>query len=253
MIENCKYSRTLGNYPCTCPYVLYGNMCKEDCARVHMTNDFIALFEHGSYVYGTNNPMSDKDFICIVDDKYSDFLDKFENSIYEYNSERDQTVIHNINIPEVDFQYMTKSKFIEMVKENNIMALESIFLPQRNIVAGNVEQFAEYFDCNKWKIRQSISSTASNSWAKAHKKMTVEKDFDMYRGQKSLFHSLRILMFGNQLCEYGKIIHFDCANDYWNDIYYKMKDATWEDYKSKYKPVYNELRSKLAELAPKEK
>lgn len=233
-IENCKYRWK----DSTCSH---NDNCEESCVRIHMTNEPLLMFEHGSTVYGTNNEKSDVDLVVVVPDKYSDFLDKYVKGIYQFSPEQSFK----------DFEFLTESTYINLIRDVDIMAIESLFLPENNIVQGNFSKYIEYFNINdKWKIRQSFSGTASNSWAKAHKKMTVEKDFDMYCGQKSLFHSLRILDFGCQLCEFGKIIDYSSANKYFKEIM-EMNGADWEEYKTKFKPIYNSLRSKLAELAPK--
>lgn len=233
VIENCKYKWK----EACCPQWI-GSTCNEECIRTQMTNDMLLSFEHGSTVYGTNNENSDVDIVIVVPDKYSDFLDNFEKSIYQFKTSSK------------DYEFVTKSNYVKLIKNYDIMAIESLFLPKKNIINGNLGNYRKYFVLDKWKIRQSFSGTASNSWAKAHKKMTVEKDFDMYTGQKSLFHSLRILDFANQLCEHGRIIDYSSINSYWKDIC-NEKEPSWEKYKKKYKPVYNSLRSKLVELAPK--
>ena len=232
--ENCKYRWGKS----TCPS---NDNCEEYCVRIHMANEPLLMFEHGSTVYSTNNEKSDVDIVIVVPDKYSDFLDKFPNSIYQFNPEQSFK----------DFEFLTESTYIKLIKNLDIMAIESLFLPSKNIIQGNPSKYIEYFySTDLWKIRQSFSGKASNSWAKAHKKMTVEKNLDIYCGQKSLFHSLRILDFACQLCEYGKIKDYSSCNKYWFEIK-DVENPTWEYYKEKYKPIYNSLRSKLVLLAPK--
>ena len=59
-------------------------------------------------------------------------------------------------------------------------------------------------------------------------------------------------MFANQLCEHESIVNFKEAKDIWWEIYMEYLDGKqWDYFKEKYRPVYNELRSKLAILAPK--
>lgn len=248
MTENCKYK-----YKDACCPEWIGGSCTEECIRFHMTNEPLLIFEHGSTVYGTNNEKSDVDLVIVVPDKYFDFLKKYPNCIYQFNPcEFGYGVngyIYGNYKP--DYEYLTKSTYIELIKDFDIMAIESLFLPDKNILQGNPSKFLEYFNVeDKWGIRQSFSGTASNSWAKAHKKMTIEKDLDIYCGQKSLFHSLRILDFGCQLCKYGKIVDYSSANNYWKEII-DMNGSDWETYKEKFKPIYNNFRSRLAELAPK--
>lgn len=199
------------------------------------------VVERGSIVYGTVTPKSDRDIVAVVPDTYSEFLSQYENGIYEYTDEDSGD----------DTQFVAESTWLKMIDDHNIMAIEALFCPLHVMTNKNgaFEKYRDRFHLDKWIIRQVFSGTASNSWAKAHKKMTVEKDLDVYRGQKSLFHSLRILMFANQLCEHGKIVDYHEGNDIWKEIY--AKELSWDEYKAKYKPLYNELRSKLAKLAPK--
>lgn len=242
-IENCNYRTNISS----CPYPIYEGDCREECIRTHMTQEPLLMFEHGSTVYGTNNEKSDVDIVIVVPDKYSDFLDKFPKGIYQYSPKNLNSELYVTP----DFEYITKSNYIKLIKEFDIMAIESIFLKPQKIIQGLPSEYAVYFNKNdKWGIRQSFTSVASNSLVKAHKKMTVEKDLDIYCGQKSLFHSLRILDFACQLCEYGEIKNYSSCNKYWFEIK-DVENPTWEYYKEKYKPIYNSLRSKLVLLAPK--
>lgn len=211
-----------------------------------MRRESIYMVERGSVVYGTVNAHSDIDVLVIVPDKYKDFLSEYEKGIFEYHT------THPDSSVEVDEQYICQSDFQKLLDDYDVMAIETVCTSTEHTIHFNGEKckitYNRPFD--KWKIRQSFSATASNSWAKAHKKMTVEKDLDMYRGMKSLFHSLRILMFANQICESGDIYDFKEATPLWWEIY--MHDNWgWNDFKTKYKPLYNKLRSKLAILAPK--
>lgn len=204
------------------------------------------IVERGSVVYGCTSSMSDRDILAIVPDRYEEFLSQHENGILRQN-DLDTKFLSK----DEDWEYISESNFHKQVEECTVLGMETICTPSKHVIYYNstIHDHNIKLPLDKWKIRQRFSATASNSWAKAHKKMTVEKDLDIYRGQKSLFHSLRILMFANQLCEYGWIVNFEEANDYWWKIY--SKRLTWDEYKAEYKPIYNELRSKLARLAPK--
>ena len=100
------------------------------------------------------------------------------------------------------------------------------------------------------ELRTTISEKASHSFVKAKKK--IDKEHDYYVGWKSLFHSLRILNFGIQVASKGKIYDYSAANPIW----FEIRDAqryTWDYFKDKYQPVYNELATEFKKLAPKEK
>lgn len=226
----CKYNE---NVTCT---RLVG--CDYECVREKMARQVMYAFQHGSFVYGTENVNSDFDVVWVVKDKFSDFLSQFENSIYQYS------------VKDIDYEYVTESRFIELIKEYDPMAIESLFLSDKRIVYGSPENYLQYFNKDNWAIRQKFCAVSNNSWAKAHKKMTVKKDFNMYVGQKSLFHSIRLQMFATQLCQNGRITDYGCANDIWYDII-NEHDQSWENYKEKYKPIYNKVHSELVKVAPK--
>lgn len=227
----CKYNKNV-----VCPFI---QECDYDCVLQLMRREVVYAFEHGSFVYGTESENSDFDVVWVVNDKFSDFLDKFENSIFQYQPDKT-----------VDFEYLTESRYIELIKEYDPMAIESLFLPDNRIISGKPEKYLQYFNKNNWAIRQKFCAVSNNSWAKAHKKMTVKKDFNMYVGQKSLFHSIRLLMFATQLCQYGRINKYGCANYIWRNIINEHTQS-WDYYKEKYKPIYNKAHSELVKVAPK--
>jgi hypothetical protein len=77
---------------------------------------------------------------------------------------------------------------------------------------------------------------------KCKKKLTVTEDFAPRIGKKSLWHALRILDFGTQILQHGKIINFQSMNHLYDEIVNNPCDD-WEFYKHKYQPIYNALRS----------
>jgi len=194
------------------------------------------LFKYGSIVYGTTTERSDEDVVCIVDDEID--LSEYTNGIFEH---------HTGN---VDWQFINERRWIEMIKAHHIVWLECYGLPKEKVLIGDPYDYMKYFKLDRWTLRKVISQISSNAWAKAGKKMTVEKDFDLYRGQKSLFHSLRILMFGIQIAWKGRITDYTEANWLWDEIY-AMGDCGWLVYAEKYKALSNKLHSDFVALCPK--
>ena len=103
------------------------------------------------------------------------------------------------------------------------------------------------FELDSEKLRRAISSVASNSYVKCKKKI---RDGEVYIGKKSLFHSIRILMFGIQIAKHGKIVNYEEANNYHKAIF-EMGDD-WSELDKKFKPIYNSLKSEFKRLAPLE-
>jgi predicted nucleotidyltransferase len=190
-------------------------------------NNIIAIYNYGSYVYGTNTEQSDKDIIVILED-----LEKSQDIIQELKKEYD------VNI-------YSKNDFETMIKEHEISALECLFLKDNFIL-----KYHQWdFNLELPKLRNSISQKSSNSWVKAKKKFIVEKDYAPYIGQKSAWHSIRMLDFGIQIATYKNIIDYSSKNNLLKEI---LKCKTWEEIDKNFRKEYNETASRFREVAPKE-
>lgn len=191
-------------------------------------NEAINIYPYGSRVYGTTSPESDFDVVVVsnISEPCIQFCD------------------HNI-----DYTVFNISEFEKRLDEHEIMALECIFLRPELIIVNN-QDYTRTFSIDLCKLRCSISKKASNSFVKAKKKFVVEKDRDIHIGKKSLFHSLRIPLFGIQLAEYGEIINYSIGNHYWPQIRDCGHDD-WPYYKEEYQPIFNSLMSDFRRVAPK--
>lgn len=230
-----------------------------------MLNDYLVGYCRGSKVYGTDiEGVSDEDYLYIVPDCYDEFLSRFpkgigqytkvDNARYYYTNDLDGETRIEGKMPDItcDYEFVTESTFLKMIDANDIVALEAIFVPNGRWY-GLTKKHFEYcnrFKLDLWKLRENVSAICSNSWVKCKKKLTVEKDYNLRVAQKSLFHSLRIYMFGIQIAENGKIVDFGCAKDLWHDIS-KVENPHWEYYKATYQKKFNELRSELVKLCPR--
>jgi len=186
----------------------------------------INIYEYGSIVYGTyQEGISDKDFVVVMPD--------------ETISNGEQVSVDN-----EQYTFHSESEWVKMLADNDVCSVECACLPQKHIVK-QTKVFPVKFETSK--IRSQFSAKASNSWVKCKKKLTVKEDFAPRVGKKSLWHSLRILMFGIQLLQFGRIERYTCANGYHNDIVNSETDD-WNYFHEKYKPVYNKLKSDFRNL-----
>jgi len=183
------------------------------------------IYLYGSYVYGTDGKESDVDYIFIVDHQ---------------KEKESQTFAGKFNVTSYPVDY-----FQELLDRHSVCALESFFLPE----GLKIELHNFSFSLDKVKLRQSFSAKASNSWVKAKKKIDVHQDY--YIGMKSLFHSLRILNFGLQLAQSGKIVSYSAANRYWNTIS-EQNFQRWQPYKDHWQSEYNRLKSEFRKACPME-
>src|SRR5437764_9853414 len=150
--------------------------------RDKITEQIIVVYKYGSTVYGTHNhKTSDNDYIVVVKG----------DGEFSYD-------VKDID----DYHVYSESAFIKKIEEHHIAILECIFQHEH-------DPYVKHFRLDKEKLRRSISAISSNSFVKCKKKLAED---DVYIGLKSLFHSLRILMFGIQIAKTGKIYDYSCAN-----------------------------------------
>lgn len=187
----------------------------------------INIYEWGSRVYQTATEFSDWDYIAIVPDDFPKEPDQYEFGNHTYNIEHE-------------------SDWFAKLKRNSVEALECLSLSPKFIV----KKTKSYpFTFNPDGAHAAISERASIAWVKGKKKLTIEKDFDWRGGKKSIWHSLRLYMFGTQCAQYGSIVDFTEANSYYNDIVVAKHGNTgkeeWEYLKESYHDLNNYWHSKM--------
>lgn len=181
------------------------------------------VYIFGSRIYGTYDNKSDWDIIMVAN-----------NSV---ESTEVRNGLYNIHI-------YTPDKFKADLEWHRINNLECIYAPEW---AKLKEDINYTLKVDNKKIRHAISHISSNSWVKCKKKLNVANEYKI--GVKSLFHSIRIPMFGTQIMKYGEIKDFTCANNIWYEI--RNKRWTWEELNKKFKPLYNKQLTEFRKYAPK--
>jgi len=182
------------------------------------------LYLYGSRVYGTYDESSDYDYLMVS---------SIEEPFVQFKHEKVNVTVFSL------------TEWYKRLQEHEISALECLYLPKEMVLKDKLS-FEVVID--NQVLRRAVSAKASNSFVKAKKKFTVEND--IYVGKKSLFHALRIPMFGKQLAEHGKITDYAAANHYWNQIKGCGIDD-WSYFQKKYKPVFNNIMSEFRKVAPK--
>lgn len=178
------------------------------------------IFQHGSTVYGVTNPLSDIDFIVIVKDDYE-------------IPDNDAVTKDNCQ-----FIFHTITDWYKMMAENRIEVFECSALPKKFI---HKEWVKIRPTVDKVELRKSISAVSENAYAKCKKKLLQG---DYYIGKKSLWHSLRVALFGLQISKYGYISNFREANFWYKDIVLSEHND-WEYFKEKYQPLLNNIRTEF--------
>lgn len=187
-----------------------------------LDSNVVCAYSYGSRVYGNYHKNSDYDFIIILKNKTTE---QFSDNLI------------NIN-------FYTIAEHQQRLNDHDISALECYFLDNKFKLK---EKYQFSFNLSTSKLRHSLSAKSSNSWVKCKKKLTVEKDFDLNIGRKSLFHSFRIINFGIQIAITGRINDYGSCNELYKEVmsYYERTDL-FDVFKLRYNLLLTEFR-KVAE------
>ncbi len=181
------------------------------------------IYVFGSRVYGTNNNSSDWDFFMVANNPVSN---------------------QEIRSGDFNIHIVVPDEFVRLLKNHHSSALEAYFTPPEFRLL-ELEKFD--FHIKIPSLRHSFSHISSNSWVKCKKKMAQG---DYYSGVKSLFHSLRIPMFGIQIAKTGKIHDFKCANKIYS-ILFSRNDWTWNELDEKFRPLRNQILTDFRNITQK--
>ncbi len=182
------------------------------------------LYLYGSRSYGTARPESDWDIICIT------------AALLEHEEKRLKIENDLLNI-----HLITPDKFQRGLDNHDMMNLECYFSPG---FARLQEKIELKFNLNKKKLAKNIIAQSFNSWQGGKHKL---EGGDIYRGLKSIFHSLRMLMFAIQIAEHGKITDFSQANYLHNEIN-DSDEIDWDYFRENYLQFKIELENKLKDI-----
>lgn len=178
------------------------------------------IYMYGSRVYGTQSEASDYDFLVLA------------NTMDEKKEVRD--CLYNVHT-------VVPNLFYDDLIANKMQNLECYFAPD---FAKIQEQRDFSLDLDIKKLKKKALAQSYDSWYKGKFKLN---EGDLYRGKKSIFHSIRILCFAIQIVRHGKITDFSEANKYWAKIDSSEK-IRWNHYSKQ----FFGLRHRLIEELTKE-
>ena len=182
------------------------------------------IYLYGSRVYGTAKPESDYDIIMIASHLLA----------HEEKRATVNGVLLNIHI-------ITPDKFTSDLKMPNIMNLECAFAPEW---AKLQEKMTLSYKVEVKRLIKNNLAQSYSSWNGGKRKI---REYNIDKGIKSIFHSLRMLMFAAQIAEHGKIIDYSVANELYSEIT-DSDEFEWEYFKEKYLPLKVQLENKLKSL-----
>lgn len=155
------------------------------------------VYVFGSQVYETDGPLSDWDIIIVAN-----------NSVESVELREGPFNIH----------ILTPDKFKSDLEWHKPNILECIWAPAFAKLKESIDY--RHFSIDNKKLRHSILHTSFMSWKKYKSKINSS---EYHIATKSLFHSIRLVMFGTQIMKFGKITNFCEANSIWR----KLSEKRW--------------------------
>lgn len=192
-----------------------------DVSKIHPSR-VKNIYIFGSQVYGNVSDKSDWDIIMIANSS---------------------NVNREIRVGDFNIHIMTEEQFLKNLKDHHSSSVEAFFSPKGFKLKEDVEF---NWSPNIPSLRHSFSHISSNSWVKSKKKI---EQGDYYIGVKSLFHSLRIPIFGIQIAKTGKIYDFSEANFIHDKIF--SKEWSWNELDSEFRILRNKILSDFRSLTSK--
>jgi uncharacterized protein len=146
----------------------------------------IGLFLVGSYLYGTNLPQSDKDYMGIFIEPPDYVIGR--KRIDEINLSTNKTNKRN-NEKDTDLKYYSLRKFFDLAVSNNPNILELFYIPDRNISFKN--KYWDLIQSNKHlflslKLKHSFTGYA---FSQKSKLITKKKRLDALRKFKQMLET----------------------------------------------------------------
>ena len=180
------------------------------------------IYVFGSRVYGTHKEESDYDLLVTA------------CGLLAHTEIKD---------PEYNIHIVTPDKFEADLKAHDIHNLECIYAPDWAKVQIKTP-YEDKFKLDLGRLQRYVHNQSFNSWGKG--KVNIYDDNTDY-GLKSMFHSLRMLMFANQIALHGKIINFSEANYLHKEIF-ESNETEWDYFRNKYLPFKVYLENQLKTL-----
>jgi len=190
-----------------------------------INGEVLAIFPYGSQVYGTADSKSDNDFIIVMK---SGMLGDGSFRLSSPLTSEDgmiQGVVYS------------RGGFINAINDYDIAALECLSLDKEDVL-----KLDWNFKVVNWNNKVMVKKLISKASASRHVADQQAKSGFGNRAKKGMFHALRILNFGLQLKEHGKIVDFSQCNE----MYFKFKSIEPDEFDTRdYYKEFDELLVKL--------
>jgi len=196
---------------------------EEIISELGIKENVVNIYPYGSRVYGNHSEESDYDFVIVC--KSSMLLSgAFKDNPISNKDFTIQGILYS------------RGGFTDALNNYDITALECIFLEREKIIMNDWKAFR----LNNLDIKKLAKALISKASMSLHSAKNFKKRDNIKKARLGVFHAIRILTFGNQIKEFGKITDYSACNKLKSEIM-KVDDFHIRDYNT----TINELTEKL--------
>ncbi|CAF3734031.1 unnamed protein product [Rotaria sp. Silwood1] len=190
-------------------------------------NSVANIYNHGSWVYGTNSPTSDRDLIIVTRSPYQNPLKFYDDFDYFHPFE-----LHKL-WNQYDVCVYSIENFEKLLEKNYLVVVQCIFLPDEFKIKEEIDFRLIYLEkyYNQFRLKQvafyemnrDFNLYESNNFSNHPKRSSRAIQTKQLRYDyifKNLFHGLRYLDFAEQLIQTRSIHNFKRVTH----IFEEMKD-----------------------------
>jgi predicted nucleotidyltransferase len=199
---------------------------KKICEMYELEEDKVqGMYQYGSHIYGRTTEDSDMDISVIYDSNVNQGIEDEKRKF--------------------SIEIITFKHFKEVMLTHESCFLIKLWLPERFIFKEleMISHFRKNFVIDLKVLERETVSNAVNLQLGSRDKFNENKRLSI----KKLVHAIRGIKFGIQIAKDGGISDFECANEFYDEIY-KLESNNWKDYQKFFLPEYESLKKKFTEF-----
>ena len=163
--------------------------------------DCCGLYVHGSTIFA-NQPPHDLDLIAVVDHAKQEVPQDSPDSQF--------------TLGRCEVSVYERRTFLEKLEAMDLTMLTCLSTPKRFVLKELQDARLRDFKLDLAVLEESVVSYAEYTWMKAQRVLNEWKD--PYKSSKNAYFVFRVLEFGCQLADHGRIVNLKAANHKWDVI-----------------------------------
>ena len=160
------------------------------------------LYVHGSTIFANQPCPHDLDLIAVIDDAKQEVPQDSPDSQF--------------TLGRCEVSVYERRCFFEKLHAMDLTMITCLSTPKRFVLKELQDERLRNFELDLRLLEESVTSYAEYTWLKAQRVLNDWKD--PYKSSKNAYFVFRVLEFGCQLADHGRIVDLKAANHMWDVI-----------------------------------